>query len=132
MAIPPLLWPTQVFTNLISLLEIPAFAIIFPDRTKKGIASSKNLLMPEYILVATMVRLVPEYRIAQMEESPRHMEIGIPISKKIKNVRKRIALITVFALLFFQTASNKILNEMQDHTRRTDWHERPENPFRPV
>ena len=30
-AIPPLLCPTQVFTNLISLLEIPAFAMIFPD-----------------------------------------------------------------------------------------------------
>ena len=44
---------------------MPAFAIMFPDNTKNGMARSKNLLIPEYILVATMVRDVPEYRIAQ-------------------------------------------------------------------
>ena len=60
MAIPPFLWPTQVSTNLISRLEIPAFAIMFPDSTKNGIARSRNLLIPEYMLVATIVRDVPE------------------------------------------------------------------------
>ena len=60
MAIPPFLWPTQVSTKLISRLEIPAFAMIFPDRTKNGIARSKNLLIPEYMFVATMVSDVPE------------------------------------------------------------------------
>ena len=59
-AIPPFLCPTQVSTNLISRLEIPAFAIIFPDRTKNGIARSRNLLIPEYMLVATIVSDVPE------------------------------------------------------------------------
>ncbi len=34
MAMPPLLCPTQVSTNLTSLLEIPAFAMIFPESTK--------------------------------------------------------------------------------------------------
>ena len=34
MAMPPLLCPTQVFTNLMRRLDIPAFAIIFPDNTK--------------------------------------------------------------------------------------------------
>ena len=64
MAMPPLLCPTQVSTNLTSLLEIPAFAMIFPESTKNGIARRRNLLIPAYILVATMVREVPEYRIA--------------------------------------------------------------------
>ena len=59
-AMPPLLCPTQVSTNLISLLEIPALAIIFPESTKNGMARSKNLLIPEYIFVATIVREVPE------------------------------------------------------------------------
>ena len=56
MAMPPLLCPTQVSTNLTSLLEIPAFAMIFPESTKNGIARRRNLLIPAYILVATMVR----------------------------------------------------------------------------
>ena len=60
MAIPPFLWPTQVSTNLISRLEIPAFAMMLPDSTKNGIARSRNLLIPEYMLVATIVRDVPE------------------------------------------------------------------------
>ena len=60
MAIPPFLCPTQVSTNLISRLEIPAFAMMFPDSTKNGIARSRNLLIPEYMFVATIVREVPE------------------------------------------------------------------------
>ena len=60
MAIPPFLWPTQVSTNLISRLEIPDFAMMFPDSTKNGIARSRNLLIPEYMFVATIVRDVPE------------------------------------------------------------------------
>ena len=60
MAIPPFLCPTQVSTNLISRLEIPAFAMMLPDSTKNGIARSRNLLIPEYMLVATIVRDVPE------------------------------------------------------------------------
>ena len=59
-AIPPFLCPTQVSTNLISRLEIPAFAMMFPDSTKNGIARSRNLLIPEYMFVATIVRDVPE------------------------------------------------------------------------
>ena len=39
---------------------IPAFAMMFPDSTKNGIARSRNLLIPEYMLVATIVRDVPE------------------------------------------------------------------------
>ena len=60
MAMPPLLCPTQVLTNLIRRLEIPAFAMMLPDSTKNGMASSRNLLMPEYMLVATIVKDVPE------------------------------------------------------------------------
>ena len=60
MAIPPFLCPTQVSTNLISRLEIPAFAMMLPDSTKNGIARSRNLLIPEYMFVATIVRDVPE------------------------------------------------------------------------
>ena len=102
MAIPPLLCPTQVFTNLISLLEIPAFAIIFPDNTKNGIANSKNLLIPEYTLVATMVRDVPEYRIAQTEDSPRQMAMG---TFKIKNTKKdkNNTALTIYTSPFFFT-----------------------------
>ena len=46
-AMPPLQCPTQVSTKRISLVEIPAFAIMFPDNTKNGIARSRNLLIPE-------------------------------------------------------------------------------------
>ena len=42
---------------MISRLEIPAFAMMFPDSTKNGIARSRNLLIPEYMLVATIVRV---------------------------------------------------------------------------
>ena len=87
MAMPPLLCPTQVSTNLTSLLEIPAFAMIFPESTKNGIANSRNLLIPEYILVATMVKDVPEYRIAHTEERPRQMLMGIPIIKNTKKTK---------------------------------------------
>ena len=93
MAMPPLLCPTQVSTNLTSLLEIPAFAMIFPESTKNGIANSRNLLIPEYILVATMVKDVPEYRIAHTEERPRQMLMGIPMIKNTKKERNNTALI---------------------------------------
>jgi len=59
-AIPPLVCPTQVSTKRIRRLEIPAFAMMFPDRTKNGMARSRNLLIPEYMFVATMVSDVPE------------------------------------------------------------------------
>ena len=94
MAIPPRRCPTQVLTNLISRLEMPAFAMILPDNTKNGIASKRNLLIPEYILVATMVSEVPEYRIAQMEDRPRQILIGIPIIRKMKKeINKKIEII---------------------------------------
>ncbi len=41
-AMPPFLCPTQVSTKSISLREIPAFAMIFPDSTKNGIARRRN------------------------------------------------------------------------------------------
>ena len=47
MAIPPLLCPTQLSTNLIKRFDIPAFAIILPAIMKKGIASNNVLLIPE-------------------------------------------------------------------------------------
>ena len=92
-AIPPLLCPTQVSTNLTSLLEIPAFAMIFPESTKNGIARSKNLLIPAYMLVATIVREVPEYKIAHTEDRPRQIAMGTPMIRKTKNETKRTALI---------------------------------------
>ena len=93
MAMPPRRCPTQVFTKLISLLEIPAFAMIFPESTKNGIARRRNLLIPAYILVATMVKDVQEYRIAHTEERPRQMLMGIPIIKNTKKERNNTALI---------------------------------------
>ena len=95
-AMPPLLCPTQVSTNLIRRLEIPAFAMMFPDNTKNGMASSRNLLIPEYIFVATIVRDVPEYKIAQTDDNPRQIPIGTPRTRKIKNEINRTALIIVF------------------------------------
>ena len=100
MAMPPLLCPTQVSTNLTSLLEIPAFAMIFPESTKNGIARRRNLLIPAYILVATMVREVPEYRIAQTEDSPRQIAMGTPMIRKTKNEIKRTALIIYLSSFF--------------------------------
>ena len=67
--------------------------MIFPESTKNGIANSRNLLIPEYILVATMVKDVPEYRIAHTEERPRQMLMGIPMIKNTKKERNNTALI---------------------------------------
>lgn len=90
-AIPPLRCPTHVSTNRIKRLDIPAFAIIFPDSTKNGIAKSRNLLIPEYIFVATIVKSVPEYIMAQIDDKPRLIPIGTPIIKKIKKEINNIA-----------------------------------------
>ena len=60
------------------------FCMIFPESTKNGIARRRNLLIPAYILVATMVREVPEYRIAQTEDSPRQIAMGTPMIGKNK------------------------------------------------
>ena len=46
MAIPPLRWPTQSSIKATSRVDIPAFAMIFPDSTKKGIARSRNFAVP--------------------------------------------------------------------------------------
>ena len=100
-AIPPLLCPTQVFTNLIRRFEIPAFAMIFPDNTKNGMASNKNLLIPEYIFVATIVKEVPEYKIAHTEESPRQIAIGTFKIKNTKNDKNKTALITYASSFLF-------------------------------
>ena len=109
MAIPPFLWPTHVSTKRISRLEIPAFAMIFPDRTKNGMASSRNLLMPEYMLVATIVSDVPEYKIAQIEDKPRQMPIGIPRIRNTKNETNNTALIIfpVPPYLFYSLHNNQ-------------------------
>ena len=44
-ASPPLTCPTKDWANAISLVEIPAFSIMFPAKMKNGIARSRNLLM---------------------------------------------------------------------------------------
>ena len=62
------------------------FCMMLPDNTKNGIASNRNLLIPEYMLVATIVSEVPEYRIAQIDDNPRQIPIGIP---RIRNNKKR-------------------------------------------
>ena len=45
-AIPPRRWPTQSSMKLTRRVEIPALAMMLPDSTKKGMASSRNLAMP--------------------------------------------------------------------------------------
>ena len=46
MAMPPRLCPTQLSMNFTSLVEMPAFAMMLPERTKNGMASSRNLEIP--------------------------------------------------------------------------------------
>ena len=108
-AIPPLVCPTQVSTKRIRRLEIPAFAMILPDNTKNGIASNRNLLIPEYILVATIVSEVPEYRIAQIDDNPRQIPIGIPRIRNTKNETNNTALIIfpVPPYLFYSLHNNQ-------------------------
>ena len=74
--------------------------MIFPDNTKKGMDNSRNLLIPEYILVATMVREVPEYKIAQTEDKPRQMAMGTPRIRNTKNETNNTALIIYFPSFF--------------------------------
>ena len=93
------------------------------------------------MLVATMVKEVPEYRIAAADESPRQIEIGTFKPVKTKKVIKRTALTIYFILLFhiilfccvcFCTFIHTILNKVQDHAHGTNGYEGPEDPFRPV
>ncbi|MPM70144.1 hypothetical protein SDC9_117097 [bioreactor metagenome] len=46
MAMPPRRCPMQSSMNWTRRVEIPAFAMMLPDRTKNGIASSRNFAMP--------------------------------------------------------------------------------------
>ena len=46
MAMPPRWWPTQSSMKAIRRLEMPASAMMLPERTKNGMASSRNLDMP--------------------------------------------------------------------------------------
>ena len=46
MAIPPLTCPTQSSIKFTRRVEIPAFAMIFPESTKKGMARSRNFAVP--------------------------------------------------------------------------------------
>ena len=64
--------------------------------------------MPEYMLVATMVSEVPEYRIAQMDDSPRQILIGMPIIRKTKNETNKIALIILFPPFLSHSNQRKI------------------------
>ena len=100
-AMPPLLWPTRLSMNRTSLPEMPAFAMIFPDRTKNGIARRRNLPIPVYVLVAIMLSVRFEYsdvkcdaqKIAAAELAPRQIAIGTPIASITKNVINRTAVI---------------------------------------
>lgn len=85
---------------MISLFEIPAFAIILPDNTKNGMARSKNLLIPEYIFVATIFKDVPEYKIAATDDKPKQIAIGIFNINKMKNVINKTALIIILPPYF--------------------------------
>ncbi len=38
-------WPTSLSQRLISFSEMPAFSIMFPAKTKKGMAKSRNLVI---------------------------------------------------------------------------------------
>ena len=91
-------------------------AMIFPDKTKNGIASSRNLLMPEYILVATIVRDVPEYRIAHTEDRPRQIAIGTLRIKKIKKDINKTAL-TTYASPFLLTNLKSVQKSIQYSTK---------------
>ena len=49
-------------------------------------ARNKNLLIPEYIFVATIFKDVPEYKIAATDDKPKQIAIGIfNINKMISN-----------------------------------------------
>ena len=60
MAMPPRRWPMQLSMNSTRRVEMPALAMMLPERTKNGIASSRNLAMPLYTLVGTTESLSPE------------------------------------------------------------------------
>ena len=70
--------------------------MIFPESTKNGIARSKNLLIPAYILVATIVREVPGYKIAHTEDRPRQIAMGTPMIRKTKNETKELRLSFIY------------------------------------
>lgn len=75
---------------------------------------AKNLLIPAYILVATIVREVPEYKIAHTEDRPRQIAMGTPMIRKTKNETKKNCAYHLFILLldFVSTVVNAIFNKM--------------------
>ena len=93
MAMPPRRWPTQSSANATRRLEMPALAMMLPDRTKNGIASSRNFAMPLYTLVGTTVRGELLKSRAKMEDMPRLTAMGIFSSSITKKLPNRIKLI---------------------------------------
>ena len=98
MAMPPRRWPTQSSANATRRLEMPALAMMLPDRTKNGIASSRNFAMPLYTLVGTTVRGELLKSRAKMEDIPR-------LTKKLPNRIKLI--IQSLCLPLSQPASHR-------------------------
>ncbi len=81
----------QESAKSIRRVEIPAFAIMLPDRTKNGMDSSRNFAMPEYVFVAMMFRGIPAYSREKIADRPKQNAMGmfkISITKKEPNRTK--------------------------------------------
>ena len=124
MAIPPRRWPTQSSAKATRRLEMPALAMMLPESTKNGMASSRNLAMPPYTLVGTTVRGEPLYSRAKMADIPRLTAMGIfssSITKKLPNRSKLI--ISCFLPLSQQSARRR--RRRGAHRSGTRWRGAP-------
>ena len=103
---PPRICPTQAIEKRISRLATPPVDIKTPPKIKKGIASSVKCSEVSKIFRAIeAIESLPKNKIDKILESPREIEIGIPINKNTNRIVKRnidvIYLLDLFLTIFF-------------------------------
>ena len=136
MAMPPLRWPMQSSMNWTRRVEMPALAMMLPESTKNGMASSRNLAMLLYTLVGTTDSLSPENSMANTELMPRLTQMGMFKNSITKKLPNRIRLIIAVLLSRRQAVADDVvhkkLNGVQHQENGADGQKDGEHPLRPV
>jgi len=103
----PGILPVNDCANATNFLAIPPWFIIFPARTKKGIAINVKLDIPENILWAPVTNVfskTSDGNIANIEDNPILIAIGNPSNKvtiNTANIIKAVVSIIMLPPLFF-------------------------------
>ena len=97
---PPVTHPTSELANLISLLDIPPFAISEPANMKNGMAISVKLLMLEYTFDAKFITGSPPAINAISVAPPMHAAIGSPPKSSTNRHTNSITPVDIYIPLY--------------------------------